>query len=579
MTSVADLPLLELDSDSGETFAVDEPGDRRDGARGAAHGRRRDRARARAAEEALPAWRGLLAKERAPDPAPAGRPDARARRAARAGCSRPSRASRSPSRGSRSRTPRRSSSGSARRRSASTATRSRRYLHDRRIVVTKEPIGVTAGITPWNFPAAMVTRKAAPALAAGCTMVLKPAEQTPLSALAVARLGEEAGLPAGRARHRHRQRRGRAGDRPRADLEPARAQARLHRLDRGREAADGASARGQVKKVSLELGGNAPFIVFDDADLDEAVAGAVLCKFRNSGQTCISANRILVQDARLRRVRASGSPTRCAALTVGSGSSRTSQVGPLIEQQAIDKVERHVADALDAGRRAARPAARRLGGLFYQPTVITGVPADAAMAARGDVRPGRRHRPVRDARTRRSGRRTTRRTASPRTSTAATSAASGASSEGLEYGIVGINTGVISTEVAPFGGVKESGIGREGSKYGIDEWLELKYLCIGRRSARDRRAARLPRLHRQAERGRAPVRDRGDRAPAAAPRRTCSARSRPTSARSRRTRRCGATTSYAEREERRASAAGRRALAGLPRRGSSRCSTPSRTAS
>ena len=237
-----------------------------------------------------------------------------------------------------------------------------------------------------------------------------------------------------------------------------------------------AQCAGQVKKVSLELGGNAPFIVFDDADLDEAVAGALLCKFRNSGQTCISANRILVQapvyDEFVQRLTAEAS-----ALTVGSGLEPDTRIGPLIEQQAIDKVARHVADAQERGGELLT-GGETLGGLFFQPTVITGVPPEAAMATEetfgpvaGIARFTSEEEAIRQA-----------------NDTPYGLAAYFFSrdlgrvwrvSEGLEYGIVGINTGVISTEVAPFGGVKESGIGREGSKYGIEEWLELKYLCMG----------------------------------------------------------------------------------------------------
>src|SRR5947208_688201 len=252
------------------------------------------------------------------------------------------------------------------------------YMSDRRVVVTKEPVGVTAGITPWNFPAAMVTRKAAPALAAGCTMVLKPAEQTPLSALAVAKLAEEAGLPPGVLGIVP----GSAEDAP----EIGRALTGspiVRKLGFTGSTEVGkllmAQCAGQVKKVSLELGGNAPFVVFDDADLDEAVAGALTCKYRNSGQTCISANRILVQapvyDEFVQRL-----TEAAAALPVGSGFDPDTRIGPLIEQQAIDKVERHVADALERGGELLT-GGEALGGLFYGPTVIAGVPPEAAMAS------------------------------------------------------------------------------------------------------------------------------------------------------------------------------------------------------
>ena len=351
------------------------------------------------------------------------------------------------------------------------------YMSDRRIVVTKEPIGVTAGITPWNFPSAMITRKAAPAIAAGCTMVLKPAEQTPLSALAVAKLAEEAGLPPGVFNVVT----GDAEDSP----------------EIGRELTSNPSVRKlgftgstevgkilmeqcarQVKKVSLELGGNAPFVVFDDADLDEAVAGAVICKFRNSGQTCISANRILVQDsvhdefvARL--------TDAVTGLKIGVGTEPDVKVGPLIDDQALAKVERHIADAVAGGAELVTGGERHERGLtFFQPTVLSGVTAKMAMSCEetfGPVAGIGRFSSEEEA------------------IAAANDTPYGLCayfysrdvgrvwrvSEALEYGIVGINTGLISTEVAPFGGMKESGIGREGSKYGIEEWVELKYLCVG----------------------------------------------------------------------------------------------------
>src|SRR4051812_42918013 len=348
------------------------------------------------------------------------------------------------------------------------------YAPDRRVVVTKEPVGVTAGITPWNFPAAMPTRKAAPALAAGCTMVLKPAEQTPLTALAVAQLGREAGLPEGVFELVT----GAAEDAPTIGRELT-GNPLVRKLGFTGSTEVGkllmAQCAAGVKKVSLELGGNAPFIVFDDADLDEAVAGALLCKYRNSGQTCISANRILVQDG-IYDDFVSALVEGARDLKVGNGLEEGTKVGPLIEQSAIDKVERHVADALERGGELLL-GGEGLGGLFYTPTVITGVTADAAMSCEetfgpvaGIARFNTEEEAVRQANdtpyglaayyyTRDMGR-------------------IWRLSEGLEYGIHGINTGFISSEVAPFGGVKESGIGREGSKYGIEEWLEIKYLCM-----------------------------------------------------------------------------------------------------
>ncbi len=351
------------------------------------------------------------------------------------------------------------------------------YAPDRRILVTKEPVGVCAGITPWNFPAAMPTRKAAPALAAGCTMVLKPAEQTPLTALAVMRLGEEAGLPAGVLSMVT----GDAEDAPRMGLEMTQ-NPLVRKLGFTGSTEVGkllmAQCAGQVKKVSLELGGNAPFIVFDDADLDAAVAGAMMCKYRNSGQTCISANRILVQDA----VFDEFLERFCAGtrrLLVADGFTEGVNVGPLIDGPALEKVRRHVADARSQGAElllGGDPHER--GGQFFQPTVLTGITETMAIANEETFGPvaGISRFATEEEAVRR-----------------ANDTPYGLSSyfysrdmariwrvsEALEYGILGINTGMISTEVAPFGGVKESGIGREGSRYGIDEWLEIKYLCMG----------------------------------------------------------------------------------------------------
>jgi succinate-semialdehyde dehydrogenase / glutarate-semialdehyde dehydrogenase len=351
------------------------------------------------------------------------------------------------------------------------------YMKDRRVVVTKEPVGVTAGITPWNFPSAMITRKAAPAIAAGCTMVLKPAEQTPLSALAVAKLAEEAGLPAGVFNVV-------TGD---ADDAPAIGGEMTSNPIVRKLGFTGSTEVGkllmeqcarQVKKVSLELGGNAPFIVFDDADLDEAVAGALLCKYRNSGQTCISANRIFVQesvhDVFLRRL-----TEAVTALKVGAGTEPEVSVGPLIDNQALAKVERHVADALAGGAELVTGGDRHeRGHTFFQPTVLSGVTASMAMTAEETFGPvagvgsfAAEQEAIEVA------------NATPYGLAAYFYSRDVGRiwrvSEALEYGIVGINTGFISTEVAPFGGMKESGIGREGSKYGIEEWLELKYLALG----------------------------------------------------------------------------------------------------
>ncbi len=346
---------------------------------------------------------------------------------------------------------------------------------DKRIVVLREPIGVTAGITPWNFPAAMIARKAGPALAVGCTMVVKPAEQTPLSALALCRLAEEAGVPPGVLSVVT----GDAEDAPTIGGEltsnPAvRKLSFTGSTEIGKLLME--QCAGQVKKVSLELGGNAPFVVFDDADLDAAVAGAIMCKFRNSGQTCVSANRILVQaavhDAFLERFDAA-----VAALQVGNGLEDGVQIGPLIDEGAVEKVERHVADATGAGAEVVR-GGRRLEGTFFEPTVLTGVTNGMAMSCEetfGPVAGIQRFESEAEA-------------VRLANDTPYGLAAYFYSrdlgrvwrvSEALEYGILGVNTGIISTEVAPFGGIKESGIGREGSKYGVDDWLELKYVCIG----------------------------------------------------------------------------------------------------
>jgi succinate-semialdehyde dehydrogenase/glutarate-semialdehyde dehydrogenase len=351
------------------------------------------------------------------------------------------------------------------------------YMTDRRIVVTKEPIGVTAGITPWNFPAAMITRKAAPAIAAGCTMVLKPAEQTPLSALAVAKLAEEAGLPAGVFNVVT----GDAEDAPAIGGEMT-SNPVVRKLGFTGSTEVGKllmeQCARQVKKVSLELGGNAPFVVFDDADLDEAVAGALTCKYRNSGQTCISANRILVQDSVhdefLRRL-----TEAVTALKVGAGTEADVKIGPLIDDQALAKVERHVADALAAGAELIAGGERHeRGHTFFRPTVLSGVTATMVMSCEETFGPvaGVGHFATEEEAIRVAN-------ATPYGLCAYFYSRDVGRiwrvSEALEYGIVGINTGLISTEVAPFGGMKESGIGREGSKYGIEEWLELKYLCVG----------------------------------------------------------------------------------------------------
>ncbi|MBA3347569.1 MAG: NAD-dependent succinate-semialdehyde dehydrogenase [Actinobacteria bacterium] len=346
---------------------------------------------------------------------------------------------------------------------------------DRRILVLKQPVGVTAGITPWNFPAAMPTRKTAPALAAGCTMVLKPAEQTPLSALAIAALAAEAGVPDGVLSVVTCA----AEDAPAIGVEMT-SNPLVRKLGFTGSTEVGKLLMGQcsaqLKQVSLELGGNAPFIVFDDADLEQAVDGAVLCKFRNSGQTCITANRILVQDGVYdefveRFVRAA------SELMVADGFTPGVQVGPLIDEPAIAKVERHVADAAERGAEVLLGGSR-IDGQFFQPSVLAGVTAAAEMSREETFGPVAGIAPFADeAEAVRAANDTPFGLAAYFYSQS--NARTWRVSEALDYGIVGINTGFISTEVAPFGGMKESGIGREGSRYGLDEWLELKYVAVG----------------------------------------------------------------------------------------------------
>jgi len=345
---------------------------------------------------------------------------------------------------------------------------------DKRILVLRQPVGVVAAITPWNFPSAMITRKAGPALAAGCTMVCKPATQTPYSALALAELADRAGIPKG-----------------------------VFNVITGSSTAIGAEMTGNptvrkvtftgstevgkklmvqcagtVKKLSLELGGNAPFIVFDDADLDAAVQGAIASKYRNTGQTCVCANRLLVQDG----VYGEFSEKLAAAvgkLRVGDGLAGVTEQGPLIDGKAVAKVEEHIADALRKGARVALGGKRHaLGGTFFEPTILTGVTSEMLVAREetfGPIAPLFKFHSEAEA-------------ISMANDTEFGLAAylytrdlarSWRVSEAIEYGIVGLNTGIISTEVAPFGGVKESGTGREGSKYGILDYTELKYICVG----------------------------------------------------------------------------------------------------
>jgi succinate-semialdehyde dehydrogenase/glutarate-semialdehyde dehydrogenase len=346
------------------------------------------------------------------------------------------------------------------------------HARDKRIVVIKQPIGVVGCITPWNFPIAMITRKVAPALAAGCTVVSKPASQTPFSALALAVLAERAGVPKGAFNVV-------TGSATEIGGELT-ANPTVRKISFTGSTAVGKILMAQcattIKKVSLELGGNAPFVVFDDADLDAAVEGAIASKYRNTGQTCVCANRFLVQapvyDEFARRL-----STAVGRLKTGPGLEEGVTQGPLIDMAAVEKVESHIRDAVSKGATIAA-GGRREQGRFFAPTILTGVTPAMAIAREetfGPVAPLFTFDTEREA------------------IALANDTEFGLAAyfygrdigrvwrvaEALEYGIVGINTGLISTEVAPFGGMKESGIGREGSKYGIEEYLEVKYLCVG----------------------------------------------------------------------------------------------------
>jgi succinate-semialdehyde dehydrogenase / glutarate-semialdehyde dehydrogenase len=345
---------------------------------------------------------------------------------------------------------------------------------DKRILVIRQPIGVVAAITPWNFPAAMITRKAGPALAAGCTIVIKPAHQTPYSALAMAELASRAGIPAGVINVI-------TGDAAAIGGELT-SNPVVRKITFTGSTAIGKKlmeqSAGTLKKLSLELGGNAPFIVFEDADLDAAVQGAVASKYRNTGQTCVCANRLLVQSS-VYETFTTKLIEAVALLRVGNGLEGATDQGPLIDTKALEKVEEHIADAVAHGARVAYGGKRHaLGGTFFQPTVITHVTPRMVMAREetfGPVAPLFRFDTEEEA---------IRMANDTEFGLAAyfytrDLARSWRVGEALEYGIVGVNTGIISTEVAPFGGVKESGIGREGSKYGILDYTELKYLCVG----------------------------------------------------------------------------------------------------
>jgi len=343
-----------------------------------------------------------------------------------------------------------------------------------RILVYKQPIGVVAAITPWNFPAAMITRKCAPALAAGCPVVVRPATQTPFSALALAELADRAGIPPGIINVIT----GPSGKMG-AELTGNPIVRKLSftgSTEVGKLLMEQCS--GTVKKVSLELGGNAPFIVFDDADLDAAVEGAIASKYRNAGQTCVCANRILVQDG-IHDAFAEKLAKAVSELKVGDGLEAGVEQGPMIDTAAIRSVEEHVADAVNKGAKILTGGSpHELGERFFQPTVITEATPDMKVAREeifGPVAPIFRFSTEEEAIAMSND---------TEFGLAAyfytrDNARIWRVSEGLEYGIVGVNCGVISTEVAPFGGVKESGIGREGSKYGIDDFIELKYVRIG----------------------------------------------------------------------------------------------------
>jgi succinate-semialdehyde dehydrogenase/glutarate-semialdehyde dehydrogenase len=345
---------------------------------------------------------------------------------------------------------------------------------DKRIMVLRQPVGVVAAITPWNFPAAMITRKAGPALGAGCPIVIKPAPQTPYSALAMAELAQRAGIPDGVVNVV-------TGDAVAIGGEFT-GNEKVRKLSFTGSTAVGkllmAQCAKSIKKVSLELGGNAPFIVLDDADLDAAVTGAIQSKYRNTGQTCVCANRFIVQS-KVYDAFAARLTEAVKKLRVGDGLTGETDQGPLIDAKALAKVEKHIADARAKGATVVTGGARHaLGGTFYQPTVLTNVSKEMILAREetfGPVAPlfkvDTDQQAVQLANDTEFGLAAYLYTRDLARSWRVT--------EALEYGIVGLNTGLISTEVAPFGGMKESGLGREGSKYGILEFTELKYVCVG----------------------------------------------------------------------------------------------------
>ncbi|MET0184855.1 MAG: NAD-dependent succinate-semialdehyde dehydrogenase, partial [Achromobacter sp.] len=342
-----------------------------------------------------------------------------------------------------------------------------------RLLVLKQGIGVCAAITPWNFPAAMITRKVAPALAAGCTIIVKPAEQTPLSALALAVLAEDAGVPAGVFNVVTGDARTVGG--ALCDSDIVRKLSFTGSTEVGRLLM--AQCAPTIKKVSLELGGNAPFIVFDDADPDRAIEGILASKFRNAGQTCVCANRIYIQSGIYDRI-ATGLAERVAALPVGDGFTPGVQQGPLIDTDAIAKVKQHIGDAVAQGATVMTGGEpHQLGGTFFQPTVVRDVTAAMRFAQEetfGPVAPLFKFETEDEVVARAND------TIFGLASYVFTQdyARIWRISEALEYGMVAINTGLLSNEVAPFGGVKQSGLGREGSRYGIEDYLEMKYVCV-----------------------------------------------------------------------------------------------------
>ena len=345
---------------------------------------------------------------------------------------------------------------------------------DRRILIQKEPVGVSAAITPWNFPAAMITRKCAPALAAGCPVVVKPSDLTPFTALALARLAERAGFPKGVLNI--------VTGMPEAIGAELTASPIVRKLSFTGSTRVGALLMQQcaptIKRLSLELGGNAPLIVFDDADLDMAVEAAMMSKFRNAGQTCVCANRILVQGG-VHDAFAEKFVRRVAELSVGDGFTPGITIGPMIDKHAIEKIEAHVADAVAKGAKV-RAGGHRIGtsGTFFEPTVLTGISTDMRVAQEetfGPIAPIIRFETAEQV------------IAEANDTIYGLAAYFYAENlkrvwhvaEALEYGMVGINTGRMSSEAAPFGGIKQSGIGREGSRHGLEDYLEMKYLCMG----------------------------------------------------------------------------------------------------